>query len=80
MNDPTTLYDDLVALRRARSIIENTGGTHLSAQLRVYIERTEGRLREELKVLHEDELEETLEALADLYDESARVELEELLR
>ena len=72
MQDVTELYDDLVALRRAQWITGENLGDH--------IERTEGLLRAELDVLSEDELEETFESLTEFYDESARVELEELLR
>ena len=78
MNDPTKLYDDLVALRRAQWVTEEFS-KHTAGELDAVIERTEGRLREELKVLHEDEREEVLDALVEFYDESARVELEGLL-
>lgn len=79
MNDVTTLYDDLVAIRRAAQVLPKTASRETRDDLEVVLERIEGKLTVELQALPEDELEETLECLDEFYNGLARVELESLM-
>ena len=78
MNDVTTLYDDLVAIRRAAQVLPKTASSETRDDLAVVLKRIEGKLTVELRALPEDDLEETLEALDREYDGQAQAELEAL--
>jgi len=73
MTDVTELYDDLVAIRRAAQVLPKTASRETRDDLKVVLKRIEGKLTVELHALPEDELEETLESLDELYDGLARV-------
>ena len=79
MNDVTTLYDDLVAIRRTAQVTDEEISQVSRDDLAVVLRRIEGKLRDELRATPEDELEEIIESLDEEYSGLARAELEALL-
>ena len=78
MYDVTTLYDDLVAIRRTAQVMHEELSQPSRDDLQVVLERIKGKLKSALRVLSEDELEEVLEDLDREYANEARGELEAL--
>ena len=68
MNDVTTLFDDLVAIRRAESVLDVDASQAIRSDLKVLIKRIEGKLIVALSWLSEDEREEVIESIDDLYE------------
>lgn len=79
MYDVTTLYDDLVAIRRTAQVMHEELPQECREPLQVVLKRIKGKLQVQLRLLSEDELEEILEALDQEYNNEARAELEALI-
>ena len=79
MYDVTTLYDDLVAIRRTAQVMHEELPQEARGDFQVVLERIKGKLKVELKLLHDDEREKVIEALDLEYNNEARADLEALL-
>lgn len=79
MYDVTTLYDDLVAIRRTAQVMHEELSQESRDDLQVVLKRIEGKLQVALRLLSEDELEEAIESLDELYNNEARGETEALM-
>jgi hypothetical protein len=78
MFDLTEAYDDLVALRRALAVSEGMVSTTTTRELQALMKFTEARVCVALHAMAEEEREEAIGSLDDLYEGEARVELEEI--
>lgn len=79
MKDVTTLYDNLVAIRRADQVLPETASRETRNDLDIVIRRIKGKLAHELALLPVNELEEVFDSLDLDYTNEARAELEALM-
>ena len=79
MNDVTTLYDDLVAIRRAAQVSQEEISQESRDDLQVVLERIKGKLRDTLRATPAGQLEDIIESLDSEYNNEARAELEALM-
>lgn len=75
------LYDELVSARTTAQVLEERelSNVAIATQLKVLCDALEADLVASLRVLPVDDLETTYELLVERYDDSARVELEDLM-
>ena len=79
MEDVTTLYDDLVAIRRAAQVLPETASDATRSDLRVVIKRIEGKLSIALMRLSEEARHDIMYELDQEYCGGVWAELEALL-
>lgn len=79
MEDVTTLYDDLVAIRRTAQVLPKTASRETRDDLEVVIRRIKGKLTYELALLPDEERLDIIYELDNDHGGAAWKELEALL-